>query len=59
MLVSKRLRKRAWPLRSQRSGRLDIIVNNAATNPHYGPMLDVDEPKFDKTVQVNLRGPLF
>jgi len=43
----------------QRFGRLDILVNNAATNPHYGPMLDVDEPKFDKTVQVNLRGPLF
>jgi NAD(P)-dependent dehydrogenase (short-subunit alcohol dehydrogenase family) len=40
-------------------GGLDILVNNAATNPYYGPTLGVDEPRFDKTFQVNLRGPLF
>jgi NAD(P)-dependent dehydrogenase (short-subunit alcohol dehydrogenase family) len=34
-------------------------VNNAATNPYYGPTLEVDEARFDKTFQVNLRGPLF
>jgi len=43
----------------ERFGQLDILVNNAATNPHYGPMVDIDASKFDKTVQVNLRGPLF
>jgi len=43
----------------ERFGRLDILVNNAATNPHYGPTLDVDESRFDKTIQVNLRGPVF
>jgi len=43
----------------ERFGRLDILVNNAATNPHYGPTLEVDGPKFDKTFQVNLRGALF
>jgi NAD(P)-dependent dehydrogenase (short-subunit alcohol dehydrogenase family) len=40
-----------------RFGRLDILVNNAATNPYFGPAMDIDLPRFDKTVQVNLRGP--
>ena len=40
-------------------GRLDILVNNAATNPHYGATLDVEPAAFDKTFEVNLRGPLF
>jgi NAD(P)-dependent dehydrogenase (short-subunit alcohol dehydrogenase family) len=39
-------------------GTLDILVNNAATNPHYGNVIDIDVPRFDKTVEVNLRGPL-
>ncbi len=43
----------------ERFGGLDILVNNAATNPYYGPTLGVDAPRFDKTFQVNLRGPLF
>lgn len=43
----------------ERFGGLDILVNNAATNPYYGPTLGVDEPRFDKTFQVNLRGPVF
>ena len=43
----------------ERFGGLDILVNNAATNPYYGETLGVDEGRFDKTFQVNLRGPLF
>ncbi len=43
----------------ERFGRLDILVNNAATNPHYGATLDVEPSKFDKTFEVNLRGPLY
>lgn len=43
----------------ERFGRLDVIVNNAATNPYFGPTLGVDESRFDQTFQVNLRGPLF
>ena len=43
----------------ERFGGLDILVNNAATNPYYGPTLGVDEARFDKTFGVNLRGPLF
>lgn len=43
----------------ERFGGLDILVNNAATNPYFGATLGVDPAQFDKTVQVNLRGPLF
>ncbi len=43
----------------ERFGGLDILVNNAATNPYFGPTLEVDEGRFDKTFQVNLRGPVF
>jgi NAD(P)-dependent dehydrogenase (short-subunit alcohol dehydrogenase family) len=37
-------------------GRLDILVNNAATNPYFGPILDTDPGIFQKTVDVNIRG---
>jgi NAD(P)-dependent dehydrogenase (short-subunit alcohol dehydrogenase family) len=40
----------------QRHGRIDILVNNAATNPYYGPALDMDLAAFQKTVDVNIRG---
>ncbi len=40
-------------------GRLDILINNAATNPHYGPAVDLSPRAFDKTVEVNLKGPYF
>jgi len=39
-------------------GRVDILVNNAATNPYFGPTMDIDVARFDKTVAVNWRGPL-
>lgn len=42
----------------ERFGRVDVLVNNAATNPYYGPTLDISESQFDKTVQVNWKGPL-
>ena len=42
----------------ERLGGLDILVNNAATNPYQGPIIDIDLPRADKTVQVNLRGML-
>lgn len=41
-----------------RFGRIDVLVNNAATNPYQGPTIDIDLPRHDKTVQVNQRGPL-
>ena len=39
-----------------RLGGLDILVNNAATNPYFGPMLDLEWAAWDKTFQVNLKG---
>ena len=41
-----------------RFGSVDILVNNAATNPYMGPSIDIDLSRYDKTWQVNLRGPL-
>ena len=40
----------------ERLGGLDILVNNAATNPYMGPMMGIDVARADKTVQVNQRG---
>jgi NAD(P)-dependent dehydrogenase (short-subunit alcohol dehydrogenase family) len=37
-------------------GRVDILVNNAATNPYFGPMVDIPEAAFDKTFEVNVKG---
>jgi NAD(P)-dependent dehydrogenase (short-subunit alcohol dehydrogenase family) len=34
-------------------GRVDILVNNAATNPHYGQLLEIDLGMAEKIVQVN------
>lgn len=40
----------------QELGGLDILVNNAATNPYYGPAIDAPESTIDKTIEVNLKG---
>ena len=42
----------------ERFGAVDILVNNAATNPYMGSSIDIDLGRYDKTFQVNLRGPL-
>jgi NAD(P)-dependent dehydrogenase (short-subunit alcohol dehydrogenase family) len=42
----------------ERFGAVDILVNNAATNPYFGHAIDIGLPAFDKTVEVNWRGPL-
>ena len=39
--------------------RLDILVNNAATNPYFGDLLHAEEWAWDKTNAVNLKGPFF
>ncbi|WP_292932172.1 SDR family oxidoreductase [Noviherbaspirillum sp.] len=43
----------------KKHGRLDILVNNAATNPYFGHILDTDLGSFQKTVDVNIRGYFF
>lgn len=40
----------------ERFGAIDVLVNNAATNPYMGSMIDIDLPRLDKTYDVNLRG---
>ncbi len=37
-------------------GQVDVLVNNAATNPHFGPMLSADMGAWKKTFEVNLEG---
>ena len=37
-------------------GKLDILVNNAATNPYWGSLLEADDSYWHKTIDVNLMG---
>jgi NAD(P)-dependent dehydrogenase (short-subunit alcohol dehydrogenase family) len=37
-------------------GRLDVLVNNAATNPHFGHIVETPLSMVDKTMEVNVRG---
>ncbi len=43
----------------ERNGGVDILVNNAATNPYAGPTIDVDRARWDKTFAINLTAPVF
>lgn len=38
-------------------GMIDVLVNNAASNPHFGPMMTIDWPAWNKTFEVNVAGP--
>ncbi|MEZ4986692.1 MAG: glucose 1-dehydrogenase, partial [Saprospiraceae bacterium] len=38
-------------------GRIDILVNNAATNPVFGPVEEASPVAFDKIVQINVKSP--
>ena len=44
---------------TEKYGRIDILVNNAAANPYFGHILDTDLAAFNKTVDVNIRGYFF
>jgi NAD(P)-dependent dehydrogenase (short-subunit alcohol dehydrogenase family) len=37
-------------------GGIDILVNNAATNPHFGPVMTAEESQWDKILDVNVKG---
>jgi NAD(P)-dependent dehydrogenase (short-subunit alcohol dehydrogenase family) len=39
-------------------GRIDILINNAGTNPYAGPLIDAEVSAWDKTFEVNVRGML-
>jgi dehydrogenase/reductase SDR family member 4 len=38
-------------------GTMDILVNNAAANPSFGPVVETTESSFDKIISVNVKGP--
>jgi NAD(P)-dependent dehydrogenase (short-subunit alcohol dehydrogenase family) len=40
-------------------GRIDILTNNAGTNPYYGPIMEAEEWAYDITMNVNLKGAFF
>jgi NAD(P)-dependent dehydrogenase (short-subunit alcohol dehydrogenase family) len=40
----------------ERFGKVDVLVNNAGTNPYFGPMLNVEMGAWDKTFDTNLKG---
>jgi len=42
-----------------RFGRVDGLVNNAATNPYFGPLIDIPDAAIDKTFEVNVKGYLY
>lgn len=42
----------------ERFGGIDVLVNNAATNPYMGPLMGIDVPRAEKTVRVNQQGVL-
>ena len=41
-----------------RMGGLDVLVNNAATNPYFGPLMGLDASRADKITEVNVRAAL-
>ncbi|MDQ3369851.1 MAG: glucose 1-dehydrogenase [Myxococcota bacterium] len=43
----------------ERFGRVDGLVNNAAANPYFGPLIDTPDAAIDKTFEVNVRGYLY
>jgi len=42
----------------QRFGRVDVLVNNAGTNPYFGPLVDLDPVRAEKIVRLNQYGPV-
>ena len=44
---------------SDELGPVDGLVNNAATNPYFGPMVDCSEAAFEKTFETNVKGYWF
>jgi dehydrogenase/reductase SDR family protein 4 len=41
----------------ERFGDVNILVNNAGTNPYFGPIIESDDLAWDKTMEVNVKGP--
>jgi NAD(P)-dependent dehydrogenase (short-subunit alcohol dehydrogenase family) len=50
--------REAFAVALERFSGMDIVVNNAATNPSMDPLAEVDLALFDKILDTNLRGYL-
>jgi NAD(P)-dependent dehydrogenase (short-subunit alcohol dehydrogenase family) len=48
--------ERTFAAAIERFGAVDVVVNNAATNPYFGPMLATEDAAWDKTFEVNVKG---
>jgi NAD(P)-dependent dehydrogenase (short-subunit alcohol dehydrogenase family) len=46
-----------WDAVQAEVGLPDVLVNNAGTNPYFGPMMGAEWAAWDKTFEVNLKGP--
>jgi len=42
-----------------RFDRIDVLVNNAATNPVFLPLVAIEERAWNKIMDVNIKGPFF
>lgn len=42
----------------ERFGAVDLLVNNAATNPHFGPLVDADPAVMAKVLEVDVTAPM-
>lgn len=56
--VDEEAARRCVELTLERFGSLDILINNAGTNPAFGPVIDQDHGRFAKTFDVNLWAPV-
>lgn len=52
-------RERAIANIRETEGRLDVLVNNGATSPYFGEAKDTPDSAWDKTFEVNVKGPFF
>lgn len=43
----------------ERLGPVDVLVGNAATNPYFGPLLDIEDRAWDKVMDTNVRSNLW
>ncbi len=41
----------------EKFGPVNVLVNNAGTNPYFGPIVESDDRAWEKTFEVNLKGP--
>ena len=56
--VDEEAAQRCVDLTVERFGSVDILINNAGTNPAYGPLIEQDHARFTKIFEVNLWAPL-